>query len=245
MAEDIKLCLDKSLPRELQDLAKQLSVIENPSNNPRSESPFEMAADWRYLWQKGSTINVRFLGGEASVHTKVENYAHQWEEFANVKFGFVDTGKAQIRVAFIAGNGSWSYLGTQALTYSDQQIPTMNFGWLTAETSEEEYSRVVLHEFGHALGCVHEHQHPLNGIPWDKEKAYIYYGQQGWTRDDVDSQVFRRYSTSITRFSEFDANSIMMYPIPNEITNGHYSVDWNMHLSSTDKVFIGKLYPFS
>ena len=191
VSETIKTCLDKLVPPELEDLAKQLAATENPANRPRQTTPFEMAADWRYLWRPGSTLTVRFLGGDPAIRAKVEHYAHQWEQFANIKFQFVTSGKAQIRVAFIEGNGSWSYLGTQALLYIDQQIPTMNYGWLRPNTDDDEYTRVVLHEFGHSLGCIHEHQHPQNGIPWDKKKAYAYYGQQGWTNEEVDFQVFQ------------------------------------------------------
>jgi len=50
--------------------------------------------------------------------------------------------------------------------FEDQKVPTMNFGWLNEDSDEDEYSRVVLHEFGHSLSCIHEHQHPANGIPW-------------------------------------------------------------------------------
>jgi hypothetical protein len=245
MSTIIKACLDKVAPPELESLAKQLAVEENPANKPRPATPFELAADWRYLWRPGSTLNVRFLGGNPAIRERVEYYAHQWEEFANIKFRFVAAGKAHIRVAFIEGNGSWSYLGTQALLYRDQQIPTMNYGWLELDTPEDEYSRVVIHEFGHALGCIHEHQHPENGIPWDTEKAYAYYGKQGWTKEDVDFQVFQHYSTNITKFSEFDPDSIMMYPVPEEITIGHFSVGWNRKLSETDKTFIAQLYPFA
>jgi serralysin len=245
MSETIKTCLDKLVPTELESLAKQLAAKENPDNRPRQTTPFEMAADWRYLWRPGSTLTVRFLGGDPAIRAKVEHYAHQWEQFANIKFQFVTSGKAQIRVAFIEGNGSWSYLGTQALLYIDQQIPTMNYGWLRPNTDDDEYTRVVLHEFGHSLGCIHEHQHPQNGIPWDKKKAYAYYGQQGWTKEEVDFQVFQRYSKNITNFSEFDPQSIMMYPVPEEITTGNFSVGWNRNLSDLDKKFIGQLYPFA
>ena len=36
----------------------------------------------------------------------------------------------------------------------------MNYGWLEPDTSTREYQRVVRHEFGHALGMIHEHQNP-------------------------------------------------------------------------------------
>ena len=36
----------------------------------------------------------------------------------------------------------------------------MNYGWLEPDTELREYQRVVRHEFGHALGMIHEHQNP-------------------------------------------------------------------------------------
>ena len=51
------------------------------------------------------------------------------------------------------------------------------------------------HEFGHALGMIHEHQNPAaqGEIPWDKPKVYAYYAQQGWSKDDVDTNIFEVY----------------------------------------------------
>lgn len=236
----VKACLDKDLTLEQQQTASQIGVglglVEDPGEG-------EMAAT--RLWRNGSILSVRFLGGEEAVQERVEKYAHQWEEFANVGFKFVDEGPAVIRIAFTPNAGSWSYLGAgNLLHWFRQDLPTMNYGWLTPTTDEDEYSRVVLHEFGHALGCIHEHQHPEAGVPWDKEKAYEWYGKtNGWSRADVDAQVFNRYGKFMTQFSKFDPMSIMMYPVPEDLTIGDFKVGWNTRLSDTDKVFIGQLYP--
>lgn len=73
---------------------------------------------------------------------------------------------------------------------------------------------------------------------------YRYYTlTQGWTRDDVDSQVLRRYERDITNFSAYDATSIMHYAVPDELTIGDFEVGWNRVLSQTDKDFIAVLYP--
>jgi hypothetical protein len=235
----IKACLDMDLTPEQEQEASQIGVglglVEDPG-------PFELAAT--RLWRNGSILSVRFLDGEKSIQERVEHYAHEWEQYANIKFKFVDAGPAVIRIAFIPNAGSWSYLGAgNLLHWFNQQSPTMNYGWLTPTTSEEEYSRVVLHEFGHALGCIHEHQHPEGGVPWDKEKAYAFYAGNGWSRAEVDAQVFNRYNKLWTQYSQFDPTSIMMYPVPEDITIGDFSVGWNSRLSEMDKAFIGKLYP--
>jgi hypothetical protein len=120
----------------------------------------------------------------------------------------------------------------------------MNYGWFGPDTEDDEYSRTVIHEFGHALGCIHEHQHPDNDIPWDREAAYLYYQRtNGWDRAKVDLNVFQRYSRAQTQFSQFDRDSIMEYPIDESLTVGNYAVGWNRSFSSTDKTFIAACYP--
>ncbi|MCY7759728.1 hypothetical protein [Bacillus inaquosorum] len=122
----------------------------------------------------------------------------------------------------------------------------MNFGWLHPNTPEVEYSRVVLHEFGHALGCIHEHQNPTAKIPCNKEAVYEYYmgPPNNWPKEIVDSNIFDRYDENTTNFTEFDPTSIMLYSIPKEHTNGGFEVVGGVTLSENDKVFIQNMYPF-
>lgn len=250
----IKACVDVALPVDLQIRASQMAVEEREDNAPTlprsslplgfgSPMPEQLAALTGKLWKPGRTLKVRFLDGDASIQEKLQPFAHIWEQYANIKFVFDNDPKAEIRVSFKLA-GSWSYIGTDCLPIAANQ-PTMNFGWLTKATTADEYSRVVTHEFGHAIGCIHEHQNPSTNIPWDKEKVYKYYQgpPNNWSRDQVDVNLFTRYSADITQFSDFDKNSIMLYPIPKDFTIGGFEVGWNKVLSDTDKKFISTLYP--
>ena len=196
------------------------------------------------LWENGRTLRVRFLDGVASVHERVREIAGEWEDVVNLALRFVTSGSADIRISFAEQGFSWSTVGTDALTVPPNE-PTMNYGWLEPDTELGEYQRVVRHEFGHALGMIHEHQNPsaAGQIPWDKPKVYAYYAQQGWSREDVDANVFDVYAADMTNFTEFDPASIMQYAIPNELTIGDFEVEWNSELSPTDITFMRAQYP--
>lgn len=253
-SEDIiKVCIDMILEGEEQVEAARLAVEERIDNLPiidmppgsvATPQPLEMAILTRTLWKPGRVLRVRFMDGDPVVQAKVEQVARTWEQFANIKFAFGDDPESEIRIAFLFGQGSWSWMGTDA-KLKEFNEPTMNLGWLTRDTPGEEYDRVVLHEFGHALGCIHEHQAPPGQIPWDKPAVYRYYSQfPDWDKAKIDFNVFHRYSVSQTQFTEFDPQSIMVYPIPNELTIGDFEVPMNKKLSETDKSFIGTVYPF-
>ncbi len=196
------------------------------------------------LWEKGRRLKVRFLDGSGEVQNKVAAIAKEWEAIANLTLDFVSGGATTIRVSFAEEGFSWSTIGTDALIVPSSEA-TMNFGWLEPNTALREYQRVVRHEFGHALGMIHEHQNPAaqGQIPWDKPKVYAYYAQQGWSKADVDSNIFDVYSEDSTNHTAFDETSIMEYAIPDSLTIGSYAIGWNTELSGADVEFMRRQYP--
>jgi hypothetical protein len=108
---------------------------------------------------------------------------------------------------------------------------------------EYDYARaIVLHEFGHALGLIHEHLSPASEIEFDHEKTYQFFlDTYGWQRDQVDINVLRKPTTNI--HTGFDKHSIMLYALPESITGSADFESRNLDLSEEDKRFISKLYP--
>jgi hypothetical protein len=205
-----------------------------------SSPALEMAVVITKLWRPGRVLKISFIGTiDPTVQKKIKLYAKEWLQHANLRFSFVATG-GDIRISTSPG-GSWSYVGTDAKTIPANQ-PTMNFGWFNAQTPDDEFSRTILHEFGHALGAIHEHQHPQGGIPWDKPKVYAYYAQQGWDRAKVDQNIFAKYATNQLNLTAYDKSSIMHYAVPNELTLGDYEVGWNRVLSANDKRLAKTVY---
>lgn len=182
------------------------------------------------------------MGGTEPVRKKVEEYAPVWCEHANIKFEFVDdTEPADIRVSFVKGN-TWSFVGKECKKRPKNEA-TMNFGWLDEKTDDTECSRTILHEFGHALGCIHEHQSPEAGIEWNDDAVYDHYKGLGWSEAKVRKNIFQRYRRDMVRASKFDPDSIMLYFFSPHFTQNHYAVRENYELSAGDKLYIAKMYP--
>lgn len=221
------------------------SQVENIPQTCTEIDPTSLGAAGRknLFWKNKSELRVRFLGGSRMLQEQVHDYASIWNQHAGIQFVFVESEPSDIRVSFIHDGSSWSYIGNSA-KYVSKEKATMNFGWFDEETTEDVFRRTILHEFGHALGLIHEHQSPAGTIHWNKEAVYQYYSEHfDWNENVVDDNVFKKYQKAQTQYTTYDPTSIMHYPIPAKFTTDGTSVEWNTNLSPTDIAFIKEVYP--
>jgi hypothetical protein len=198
-------------------------------------------------WDNGRMLRCRFLDGDDFQQGKVKDKADIWCDYANITFSFVTDLDAEIRISFQADSGSWSGVGTDCLNtgYFPQYQPTMNFGWLRDDTADEEYERVVVHEFGHAVGCIHEHQSPNENLQWNVDAVYAAFSgpPNFWSKDDIDRNILQKYSPDGISATRFDKDSIMLYQFDGSLFVDGHGTPLNTHLSDEDKQMIGKMYP--
>lgn len=186
------------------------------------------------LWDVGRTLDFHFLGGTEAQKQNVRQSALEWSKAANLLMRFdVPIEAAEFRVAFNAV-GNWSYVGLDNLGIKSPD-PTMNI----------EQDSSALHEVGHALGCIHEHQQPASTIEWNKPVVYQALGgpPNYWDQAKVDFNVFNKYSAAQTQYSAFDPNSIMLYFFPDNWTTNGRGTHANSSLSAVDLAFIRRCYP--
>jgi serralysin len=177
------------------------------------------------LW-KGSGHNSA-VGTEAYFRPQNE----QTINFDTIFFADADYYIAKLKNKGINSNYTWKQI--------EDEIKTDPNHW-----DDIELTRVVTHEFGHALGLLHEQSFP-GAIKWNKsDSIYQYYkDSQGWDKDKVDFNVFEVSEQFYTNGTTYDPKSIMHYSVDaSETTNG-YSVKTNYILSAGDKTLISALYP--
>lgn len=252
----IRICHERIIPDSMdpERLARRALREELIRNAGGAYDPEAVSIGTRMAvvnskkWQAGSTLRCRFLDGSAKMKKSVIAHAVEWEKHANIRFRFVSSGAAEIRISFYADSGSWSAVGHDALNrdYFPLHQPTMNFGWVRDNTAKTVIQSVVLHEFGHALGCIHEHQSPTFDRQWNRKKVLQYF--QGapnyWNTKTIEHNVLSKSPPKGVSATSFDPQSIMLYMFDAVLfADGKGGTNENISLSPSDKKKIAALYP--
>ncbi len=252
----VRICFERIIPDHLDPEAHVRRSLRGAmlGASPAATSGDEvirvarMAVMLSKKWAPGTVLRCRFLDGSPTMRKKVKAVALGWEKTVNLKLKFVSSGPADIRISFYADSGSWSAVGRDALntSYFPLHQPTMNFGWLRDDTDDAEYSRVVLHEFGHAFGCLHEHQSPKFARIWNRTAVMKYF--QGppnfWSPEEIESNVLQKYPMNGISATDYDDASIMLYAFDSKLFMDNLGpTNTNSKLSPKDVTKMQEMYP--
>jgi hypothetical protein len=206
----------------------------------------------RTKWVNGTVLRFCLLnesdGASAEQLDEVRKAFQDWKDIGiGLEFREVDRpSESEIRIGFRQGDGSWSYVGRDALGISTRER-TMNFGW---DLTSPHGKATARHEIGHALGFAHEHQNPFAGIEWDDEKVYVTLASppNNWPREQTFHNILRKLSISEVEGSDWDPESIMEYPFPPGLIlrpekYHREGIPDPLLISEKDRTYIKRWYP--
>ena len=196
ITEPSQICYDRILPRDLNTTQK--------SDSTTASGAMRASGARKKLWHK-KTLNVCFVE-KHSREDEIFELAKTWSQHCGIQFIKVTNRRdSDIRIGYDRRDGAWSYVGTDCAEIPLNET-TMNLGFIDKAT--------VLHEFGHALGLIHEHQSPADGgFEWNKNKVIEDCSgpPNYWDRQTIRSNIFYRYKKSQVSGTRYDKKSIMHY----------------------------------
>jgi len=256
------ICVEKIFP---SDKDEHQSIMNNKCVNCKDR--LKAAFYTKKLWPLNSTVKINFLENDPSITRTSKSDIHtvnseidplqqyffdnpdinivvavkkiikeRIQPLVSLKFVYVDTKEdSDIRISFESSGGAWSLVGTDCKK-EEKNNATMNLGWFDVST--------VIHEFGHVLGMIHEHQNPRGkSIQWNKPAVYNWASQtQGWDKQKTEENIMNKYDINHINGSSFDPLSIMLYFFPADLTTNNKGTYQNLRLSGEDVKYITEQY---
>lgn len=226
-----------------------------PRSAPPDDEGQQRGAIADVKWPAGREVTVALLQPSSDPAVRwcwglVEEAAREWARYANLDFRF-EYGRGDITVAclgqFGVAPGQYSsFLGTDCLRYARQGQPSTRLG-LRPSDPPDHARGTVLHELGHALGLVHEHQNPGRRFRWRPEAVAVYQRRWGWPEGQIRSQILGPAEARLLAWTTLDPDSVMMYPVLAGAAEDEFGAPFVVpprhQLSDVDKAFIAEQYP--
>jgi len=201
------------------------------------------ASRWTNL--ANDTLRLFFMNGADLVDPVMAAIA-AWSKAANIKFDIArDASQAELRIKFGRSLGHSSQVGGEARQVRNLAVPTMTLGFRDRfdYEADKKYSRfVVLHEFGHALGCIHEHIRDDAPLLFNEAKTIAYFSTRGLNAAATRYNILDRWRQTLLRKSQYDEKSIMHYMLPGFCMADGRERQQNFELSADDKEFAAIVY---
>ena len=228
-------------------------------------------------------LTVEFLNGDQfpTARDLAKQAARDWAKTGNITYKFLDNVSPEgsdIRVSLYKPSFEEIFKGTvpnpnsnvgvSGKPYSNERTMLLIVPSEYSESKRKKFYGDALHEFGHALGFVHEHQHP--GFPeyfqWvgateiarvkniAKEYKLGYENDPVGVEEDVKDNFLNPQAVSYS--TPFDIHSVMMYNLPSEVIQlqpnapaeirqifqQNEGAPTNLELSDTDRALMREIY---
>ncbi len=206
------------------------------------------------LWPQNSQLNVVFLDGSERLKSLVKTHSILWVKDSNLSLHFyssmdVAPKNKHIRISFKHHTGS--QLGNQKDHLSIN--PTMNLYDLTSDQiSDVGARRLILHEFGHALGFEHEFRNPnwpygqqaLNVVKKQCLPKMMFIGYSKLSAEAHCLRINSKLNSKSVLSTAYDESSIMNYAFSfDDKNNAKIKINAQTTLSYLDRYAIQKWYP--
>lgn len=250
-------------PEIARRLAEGREAMLKLDNTDTAKGIYALSLQWPPSYAK---LRVCFMGGTDAVNARVADIASLWTANANTSLK-LDFGKpskprrcdsaaqreSQIRVSYDQP-GYWSVLGQVSVVYLTQQEASLNLdGFGDADLAafdNPEVRSIILHEFGHALGLLHEHQSPASACAqefnWQHIVSYLSGPPNNWDEDTIKRNMATESAEDLM-MTDFDSKSVMLYSFPAEfyVNGGNsscYISSSNTEISAMDRATVEYMY---
>lgn len=193
------------------------------------------------LWPQYSTLNISLFDMPEKAKDYIKKNIQLWQPHTNLKLTFISTNDGDIRISGKKDDtGNWSTVGIAAKEVPIDS-PTMHIN-LIGQTADE-LNHAIRHEFGHALGLNHEHQHPDHTVKWNVKKVVEDAAKLGVNEAEAEANILAVLDCVTTLRSTYDQKSVMHYKVVPWLTLDEHEVPFNEGISEGDKQFMSSLYP--
>lgn len=239
---------------------KRKVLIEQFGLAGSGPSSFEQIYIRSTLWPAGHRFRVCFFDGNAAARRHVLDIFEEIVRQTNLRLDRTDRQcpdrKADIQIKF-DDRDCYSYYGKDALLVikENANLPTMALCRLSGPTWDEHADGTIRHEFMHALGAAHEHQHPDSRCK-DEFDLAAFKNPPAFDPDPVKNEqaikvnieaITKTYPRSQLAVVDYDPKSIMHYRLSAKFfksPNASCLLTANNNvLSQADWAFLKKMYP--
>lgn len=204
--------------------------------------------------QQGRPLRIAFMQENHPLNDVVIEAAREWQRHMDLGFEIAgtfrtrnDPGNLDILVTQNA-TGNSSYLGVASRVYANSGRASLRLQQFYPEHTRKQIFGVALHELGHALGLIHEHQNPGAKLNFDEVAVLRYYNDKyRWDEEKTRQNVLSQYgfggAHKVDLRTSFDPRSIMMYALPGTVfADGSSGFTSNDSLSVLDASLIDLVY---